>query len=90
MSEALGRSVRAHSIPRHQWTATLEAMGMPQGTTGPLEEMQDAFNSGWIDFGVPGAEAVAGTLTPAEVFSGWLARSAARSGVLGGLPQQRP
>lgn len=68
MGEALGRPVQARPIPREQWTATLEAMGLPKDKTGPWEEMQDGFNSGWIDFGVPGTEPVAGTLTPAEVF----------------------
>jgi len=68
MSEALGRPVQARPIPREQWTATLEAMGLPKDKTGPWEEMQDGFNSGWIDFGVPGTEPVASTVTPAEVF----------------------
>jgi hypothetical protein len=36
--------------------------------------MLDAFNSGWIDFGVPGTEPVAGTLTPAEVFAAAVSR----------------
>lgn len=69
MGEVVGRPVRARPIPREQWTATLEAMGLPKDKTGPWEEMQDGFNSGWIDFGVPGTEPVAGTLTPAEVFA---------------------
>ncbi|AUX24106.1 NmrA family transcriptional regulator [Sorangium cellulosum] len=69
MSEALGRPVKARSIPRAQWTARLEARGMAPGTTGPFEEMEDSFNSGWIDFGVPGAERVAATVTPAQVFA---------------------
>lgn len=69
MGEALGRPVRARAIPREQWAATLQAMGLPSGTTGPYEEMEDAFNSGWIDFGVPGTEPVAGTTAPREVFA---------------------
>lgn len=69
MSEVLGRPVRARAIPREQWTASLEAQGMPHGTTGYFEEMEDAFNSGWIDFGVPGTESVAGTLTPVQFFA---------------------
>lgn len=68
MGEALGRPVQARPIPRERWKATLEAMGLPKDKTGPWEEMQDGFNSGWIDFGVPGAEPVAGTVTPAQVF----------------------
>jgi len=31
--------------------------------------MTDAYNSGWIDVGVPGAAPVAGTLTAAQVFA---------------------
>ncbi len=69
MGEALGRSVQARPIPREQWPATLEAMGLPEDKTGPWEEMQDGFNSGWIGFGVPGTDSVAGTVTPAEVFA---------------------
>lgn len=69
MGEVLGRPVKARPIPREQWTARLEAMGLPKDKTGPWEEMQDGFNSGWIDFGVPGTEPVAGTTTPAEVFA---------------------
>jgi hypothetical protein len=68
MSEVLGRPVRARSIPREQWTASLEAQGLPPGFIGPFLEMEGGFNSGWIDFGVPGTEPVAGTATPAQVF----------------------
>lgn len=68
MGEALGRPVEARPIPREQWAARIEAMGLPKDKTGPWEEMQDGFNSGWIDFGVPGTEPVAGTVTPAQVF----------------------
>lgn len=67
--EVLGQSVQARSIPREQWTASLQAQGMPTGGIGPFEEMEDGFNSGWIDFGVPGTEPVAGTVTPAQFFA---------------------
>ena len=69
MGEVLGRPVQAHAIPREQWTATLEAQGMPPDFIGPFAEMEDSFNSGWIDFGVPGTEPVAGTVTPAQFFA---------------------
>jgi uncharacterized protein YbjT (DUF2867 family) len=69
MSEVLGRPVQARPIPRDQWAASLEAQGMAPGTTGLFEEMEDALNSGWIDFGVPGTEPVAATLTPSQVFA---------------------
>lgn len=78
MAEVLGRPVQARAVPRERWAATFEAMGMAPGTTGAYEEMQDAFNSGWIDFGVPGTEPVAGTVTPAQVFA---QASAARRGI---------
>lgn len=69
MSEVLGRPVQARPIRREEWTARLEAMGLPKEKTGPWEEMQEGFNSGWIDFGVAGTEPVAGATTPAEVFA---------------------
>jgi uncharacterized protein YbjT (DUF2867 family) len=69
MSEVLGRPVQARPIPREQWAASLEAQGMAPGTTGLFEEMEDALNSGWIDFGVLGTEPVAATITPAQVFA---------------------
>jgi uncharacterized protein YbjT (DUF2867 family) len=68
MSEVLGRPVKARAIPREEWAASLEHQGFPPGTTGLWEEMWDGCNSGWIDFGVPGTEPVAGTVTPAQVF----------------------
>jgi uncharacterized protein YbjT (DUF2867 family) len=69
MSEVLGTPVRARAIPREQWAARLGAMGLPADKITPWEEMQDGFNSGWIDFGLPGTESVAGTLSPAQVFA---------------------
>ena len=69
MAEVLGRPVEAYAIPRDQWSTSLQARGMPAGRTNLFEEMEDAYNSGWIDFGVAGTESVAGTVTPAEVFA---------------------
>lgn len=69
MGEVLGREVQARPLPRERWTATLEAMGLPNDKTALWEEMQDGFNSGWIHFGVPGTEPIAGTTTPAQVFA---------------------
>jgi uncharacterized protein YbjT (DUF2867 family) len=68
MSEVLGKPVTAQAIPREQWAATLESFGLPHGSTWAYEEMLDGVNSGWIDFGVPGTEKVAGTKPVAEVF----------------------
>ena len=69
MSEALGQPVKAQAVPRAQWAASLEAFGMAPGTTGLYEEMLDGVNSGWIAFGVPGTESVAGTTTAVQVFA---------------------
>ena len=69
MAEVLGKPVRVRATPREQWATALSSMGMPSGTTRPYEEMIDSINSGWIDFGVPGAERVAGTTTAAAVFA---------------------
>ncbi len=69
LSEVLGRTVQAQSIPREQWTASLQAQGMPPGGIAPFEEMEDGFNSGWIAFGMPGTEQIAATVTPAQVFA---------------------
>lgn len=69
MSEVLGRPVQARAVPRAEWASSLEHLGFPAGATGLYEEMMDGFNSGWIDFGVPGTESVAGTITPAQVFA---------------------
>jgi uncharacterized protein YbjT (DUF2867 family) len=69
MAEVLGRPVQASSIARERWRARLEAQGMQPGTTGPFEEMEDAFNSGWIDFGAPDTHPVRGDVTPAALFA---------------------
>ncbi len=69
MGEVLGRPVEAKALPRDSWAHVMEAMGLPPGRTNLYEEMMDGFNAGWINFGVPGAERVEGTVTPAEVFA---------------------
>ena len=68
MGEVIGRPVQAQTIPRDRWAATLEGFGMPPGSTALYEEMMNGFNTGWIAFGVPGTEPVAGTTTPAQFF----------------------
>jgi uncharacterized protein YbjT (DUF2867 family) len=69
MSGVLGKPVEVRSIPREQWKDSLAHMGIPAESISPYEEMMDAINSGWIDFGASGTESVAGTTTPAEVFA---------------------
>ena len=68
MAEALNRPVEARAIPRERWHTVLGQMGLPSEKAVNWEEMQDGFNSGWIDFGQPGAQAVAATTTPAQFF----------------------
>jgi uncharacterized protein YbjT (DUF2867 family) len=70
MAEVIGRPVTARTIPRERWASILEAQGFPRGGTWAFEEMEDGVNSGWIDFGVAGAEAVPATITPAAFFRG--------------------
>jgi len=69
MGAVLGREVKARAIPRTQWEASLKARGLPDAFIAPYLEMEDSYNAGWIAFGVPGAEQVAGTLTPAQIFA---------------------
>jgi uncharacterized protein YbjT (DUF2867 family) len=69
MSLVLGRSVKARAIPREEWTSTLAAHGSPATYISMFEEMEDAYNSGWIHFGVPGTEPIAATRTPNDVFA---------------------
>jgi len=69
ISEVLGRPVAAQAVPRDRWTATIESFGVPPGGSWAYEEMVDNFNSGWINFGVPGTEHVLATTKPAQVFA---------------------
>ena len=68
VGEVLGRNISVRSVPRERWSESLQYMGLPQGSTGPYEEMLDGFNSGWIDFGIAGTEAVAGKITATHFF----------------------
>lgn len=69
MGRVLGRTVEVRSTPREQWPVALGYMGVPEVSVGLYVEMMDSLNSGWIDFGVPGAESVAGTTSPEEFFT---------------------
>jgi NAD(P)H dehydrogenase (quinone) len=60
-AEVVGRPVEAIATPRAEWETLWVSQGMPEGRTEPRTEMVDAFNSGWIHFGVPGTEHVDGT-----------------------------
>ena len=69
MAKALGRNVVAKPLPRERWDATISAIGVPPGKVGNWVEMEAGFNSGWIDFGRAGTEAVAASMTPAMFFA---------------------
>src|ERR1700761_3298787 len=59
--EQLARTYhRTVAVPREKWTEFFVGQGMPVGRTEPRAEMVDGFNSGWIHFGVAGAEHVTG------------------------------
>ncbi len=96
IGDVLGRPVHAQTVPRDRWAATFESFGMAPGTTGAYEEMLDGFNSGWIHFGVPGTESVAGRTTAAQVFAQARSLTVSDEQVTGGLrpslpsPQFRP
>jgi NAD(P)H dehydrogenase (quinone) len=60
-SKALGKSVEPVAVPRDEWVKKFVAQGTPEDRTPLRVQMLDAFNSGWIDFGIPGTEPTAGT-----------------------------
>jgi len=59
-SKALSKNVEPVAVPRADWVKTFVAQGTPEDRTSLRVEMLDAFNSGWINFGVPGTEEFAG------------------------------
>jgi uncharacterized protein YbjT (DUF2867 family) len=69
LGEVLKLNVKAFAVPRAGWPAAFEQFGIPKGQTGPAEAMFEAVNSGWMDLGVEGAEHVAGTTSPRDVFA---------------------
>lgn len=60
-SAVLGKPIEAVVVPRDTWKAMFVAQGTEEERTVPRIEMLDAFNSGWIDFGVLGTEKFTGT-----------------------------
>jgi len=59
-AEALGRPVRAETVPREVWEALFRDQGMRN--PGPRMQMIDGFNQGWIDYPDRGAGARKGTI----------------------------
>jgi uncharacterized protein YbjT (DUF2867 family) len=78
LGEVLKLNVKAFAVPRAGWPAAFEQFGIPKGQTGPAEAMFEAVNSGWMDLGLEGAQHVAGTTSPRDVFAA--AQKAAAAG----------
>jgi uncharacterized protein YbjT (DUF2867 family) len=69
LGEVMKLDVKAFAVPRAEWPASFERLGIPKGQTGPAEAMFEAVNAGWMDLGVEGTERVAGTTSPHDVFA---------------------
>jgi uncharacterized protein YbjT (DUF2867 family) len=69
LGKVLKLDVKAFAIPRAEWPAAFEQLGIPKGQTGPAEEMYEAVNAGWMDLGVEGTEHVEGATSPRSVFA---------------------
>ena len=61
-ARVLNRPVEAVAVPRDTWVERFVSQGTPVDRTAYRLEMLDAFNSGWIDFGVPGTEHTRGRI----------------------------
>ncbi len=62
MGKALGKPIAAVAVPRDTWPAAMANFGLPADRSGAYIEMLDGVNSRWIDFNVPGTEAVKGKI----------------------------
>ena len=69
LGAVLNLEVQAFAVPRAGWAQAFEQFGIPQGRTGPAEEMFEAVNAGWMDLGAEGTEHVAGTTSARAVFA---------------------
>jgi uncharacterized protein YbjT (DUF2867 family) len=69
LGDVLEVDVSAFAIPRDEWPAAFEQIGIPKGQTGEAEAMFDAVNAGWMDLGVPGTEHVPGVTSARDVFA---------------------
>jgi uncharacterized protein YbjT (DUF2867 family) len=66
--DVLTLEVKASAVPRAGWPEAFEQFGIPKGQTGPVEEMFEAVNAGWMDLGAEDTEHVAGTTSARDVF----------------------
>jgi len=68
LGEVLNLDVKAVAVPRAGWAEAFERFGIPNGHTGPAEEMFDAVNAGWMDLGAENTGHVAGKTPARDVF----------------------
>ena len=64
-ASALGKPVRAVTVPRETWDQLFRSQGMRN--PGPRIRMLDGFNQGWIEFQDSGAKAIKGRASAAAV-----------------------
>jgi uncharacterized protein YbjT (DUF2867 family) len=72
---ALNRPVEAIAVPRDEWEDAFVKQGTLRERTANRIAMLDAFNSGWIGFGVQGTEHIKGTIPLQKVVSSLVAQS---------------
>ena len=69
LGEVLNLEVKAFAVMRAGWAEAFEQFGIPNGRTGPAEEMFEAVNAGWMDLGAEDTEHVPGTTSARDVFA---------------------
>jgi uncharacterized protein YbjT (DUF2867 family) len=71
---AIGKPVRAVSVPRESWEALFRSQGMRHPE--PRMRMLDGFNEGWIEFQDGGSKAIKGRTEAAQVIAALVAAAA--------------
>jgi NAD(P)H dehydrogenase (quinone) len=75
LSAVLHKSIDPVAVPRETWVSNFVSQGTPENRTALRVEMLDAFNSGWIDFEIPGTEHITGKVELEEVIQSLAARA---------------
>ena len=70
-SSALGKPVRAVTVPRDSWEDLFRSQGMKNPM--PRIRMLDGFNEGWIEFQDGGSKAIKGQTTATTVIAALVA-----------------
>ncbi|WP_233885109.1 NmrA family NAD(P)-binding protein [Paraburkholderia flagellata] len=74
LSEASGRTITPHALPRESWTPTLLKAGLSENHTRLITDLYDVYNTGRIDVEVNRSERRFGTTALREVFGPLVAR----------------